>query len=400
MRGVWWVDFRYERKRIRRKSPTNTRRGALEFERQLRERLVSGMSLDGSGPQQESGKEVPRCAAFFAEWVETYAKTNNKPSEAYMKEMMVRRHLTPFVGKLRLDQVGVREIERYKAKKTRTLKPKTINNHLTVLRRSLVSAVEWGYLDHVPPVKWMRTAPPAFDFFTHEESERLLAATPEEFVAMVTTALRAGLRRGELMALRWQDVDFRTGKILVRRSVWKGHVTAPKNHRHREVPMSPQLTAALKEHRHLRGELVFGQPAGAMRTKDMIKRVLPHACRKAKLREIQWHVLRHSFASQGHGGRAAQGGPGATRARDHRDDDAVRAPRAEHAYRRCGQARCDEFWALYGHWKSPSWVTNRNSKAKVGGGAGSRTSWPTKRIARACGFSRSFRFGWVGSNRS
>lgn len=169
---------------------------------------------------------------------------------------------------------------------------------MTVLRRALVSAMEWGYIEHVPVVKWMKTAPADFDFFTQDESDRLLDAVEEEHLAMVMTAVKAGLRRGELLALRWEDLDFVTGKVLVRRSVWKGKVTSPKNHRHREVPMSPKLVRALKAHRHLRGPLVFCRDDGRMLTKDMIKRILPRACRKAGLREVQWHALRHSFASQ------------------------------------------------------------------------------------------------------
>jgi integrase len=166
-----------------------------------------------------------------------------------------------------------------------------------VLRRALVSAEEWGHVPHVPTVKWMRTDPPTFDFFTRDESERLLAATPREHLAIVATALKAGLRRGELLALEWQDIDLVTGKILVRRSVWRGRVTAPKSGKHREVAMSPQLARILKAHRHLKGRLVFSSADGSMLSKDMVKRILPAACRRAGLREIQWHVLRHSFAS-------------------------------------------------------------------------------------------------------
>ena len=308
MKGAWWVDFRYEGKRIRRRSVVNTKRGAEEYERLLRTRLLSGEPLNSPAKEKvaapDKGKEVPKARAFLAEWVEVYAKTNNKPSEAYMKACIVRLHLTPFFGRMRLDNIGVREIDRYKAKKVQSeenpqgLQPKTINNHLTVLRRALTSAVEWGHIEHVPPIKWMKTAPAEFDFFTKDESDRLLETTEEEHLAMVMTAVKAGLRRGELMALRWEDVDFVIGKILVRRSVWKGKVTSPKNYRHREVPMSPRLMRALKSHRHLRGPLVFCQLDGKMFTKDMIKRTLPRACRKAGLRRVQWHALRHSFASQ------------------------------------------------------------------------------------------------------
>ena len=208
-------------------------------------------------------------------------------------------HLVPFFGAMRLDEIGIRDYERFKAKMVKAgKKPKTINNFLSTLRRSLVSAVEWGYLHSFAPVKWMKSPKPEFDFFTMEESDRLLAATAPEFLAMVCTAVKAGLRRGELLALRWEDVDLVAEKIFVRRAAWRGQVSTPKSGKSREVAMSPHLTATLKAHRHLRGPLVFCNADGSMLTRDQIKRVVPFACRKAGLRSGQWHMLRHSFASQ------------------------------------------------------------------------------------------------------
>jgi len=272
----------------------DTKRGAEEFERVLRARLLQGEPVEG--PER---KEVPIVSTFLAEWVETYAKTNNKPSEAWSKSMIVRRHLVPFFGKMRLDEIGVRDVERFKAEQLRReLSAKSVNNHLTVLRRALACAVEWAIIEHVPRIQWLRTAVPEFDFLTREESDRLLAAVPREHLAIVATAVKAGLRRGELLALRWEDIDLRAGKILVRRSVWKGKVTSPKGGRSREVALSPKLAEALRGHRHLRGPIVFCNADGSMLTRDQIKRIVPTACRKAGLREIQWHVLRHSFASQ------------------------------------------------------------------------------------------------------
>ena len=294
IQGTWYVDFRYERDRVRRKSPVDTKRGAEEYERTLRLRLQRGERLDGA-----PDKEEPTFGVFVADWLDTYAVTNNKPSEVATKRSIVRVHLDPFFGKLKLSEIGAKEIERFKALKTRAGKSaKTVNNFLTVLRCALATAEEWGDLKTIPRVKWMKVEPPPFDFLTPEESERLLAAVDADNYAIVATALKTGLRRGELLALRWEDVDLVAAKILVRRSVWKGHVTAPKSWKHREVPMTPQLVAVLKRHRHLKGPLVFCDDAGALLSKDQVKRILPRASRKAGLREVKWHMLRHTFASQ------------------------------------------------------------------------------------------------------
>jgi integrase len=255
--------------------------------------------LEGSS-SVEPEREVPRFDKFIDEWMKTYVETNNKPSEIFGKKCIVNGYLKPAFGSLKLDSPDwARKIEQFKAARVRDGRSaKRINNYLTCLRRALVSARQWGHIDRIPEIQWMKAPPSSFDFLTREESDRLLAAMPTGFRAMALTALRSGLRLGELLALRWEDIDLHTGKILVRRSVWKGTMGAPKSNRHREIPMSPELLVVLKAHRHLRGALVFCSEDGSALTRDMIKKVLPAACTKAGLRTVQWHALRHSFASQ------------------------------------------------------------------------------------------------------
>jgi integrase len=114
---------------------------------------------------------------------------------------------------------------------------------------------------------------------------------------MILIALRTGLRQGELLALRWEDVDLKTGILRVRQSVTRGHVTEPKSGRGRDVPLSDDALSAFKEQRHLRGPLVFCDDEGKMLVKTECKWPLWRACQRAGLRRIGWHVLRHSFAS-------------------------------------------------------------------------------------------------------
>jgi len=212
--------------------------------------------------------------------------------------MTLRVHLKPAFGKLRLDAIGPKQIEAYKATKVAARKtPKTINNHLTVLRKLLHVAAEWGKLKSIPPIRWMKVPQPEFDFLTFEESDRLIAATEPSWRAMIVVALRAGLRLGELCALRWDDVDLVAGRLLVRQSVARGIVGTPKNGRMREIPLSAFTVEALKAHRRGKAKLVFAQH-GRMNKKDECKWPLRRACRNAGLREVGWHALRHTFASQ------------------------------------------------------------------------------------------------------
>ena len=293
IKGAWWVDFRFHGERFRKKSPLDSKRGAEEYERQLRTELLLPPH------EQLEQKEVPNFKEYINEFITTYAETNNKASELASKRTTARRHLVPFFGSLSIREIGIRHIEKYKAKKLKEgLSPKSINNQLTVLRKALSVAVDWELIAHVPRVKWLKVPPPDFRFLTSEESEKLIAATPGGFKAMVMTAVKSGLRRGELLALQWADLDLKSGLLRVKHSCYRGKLTTPKNGKTRDVPLSPQLAETLKKHRHLRGSFVFCNDDGSMLTRDQVKRVVPAACKDAGLPELQWHALRHTFASQ------------------------------------------------------------------------------------------------------
>lgn len=296
MKGSWWVDFRFERERYRLKSPVSTKRGAEEYERQARQQL-----LDGTFRKEVENDNTPEELTFtkFAiEFVTSYAKANNKPSEVESKEMILKRHLEPAFGELKLSEVTSRKIEAYKAAKLEVpLKAKTINNHLTVLHKMLDLATEWKLLAELPTIIWLKVPEAEFDFLDFAEAGRLKVTGAGEWKVMIIVAMKTGLRLGELLALRWDDVDLVAGKLTVRRSVARGKIGTPKNGKTRDVDLSPETIAVLKAHRHLRGELVFCDLDGKLLTKGACKWPLWTACKKAGLRRIGWHVLRHTFAS-------------------------------------------------------------------------------------------------------
>jgi integrase len=154
-----------------------------------------------------------------------------------------------------------------------------------------------GMIANVPEVEWLRPPKPEFDFLTYEEAERLLKAADGEWRTMILVALRTGLRFGELIGLRWQDADLVAGRIMVRQNIVKGIVGTPKSGHAREIPLGDEVLKALKSHRHLRGPLVFCTMDGEEFTVGEPRYALERICRLAGLRQIGWHVLRHTFAS-------------------------------------------------------------------------------------------------------
>ena len=294
----WMIDFTFtfpngRKERVRKVAPGKTRPEAEQYERLLLQEMMS---------PTPSKKVVPTLLEYSFEFIEDYAKNENKPSEVMNKEGILRRYLLPSLGKLKLDEIGVREMAKMKSEmRKRELSDKTVKNALAVLGKLLRYAEECGVIDRVPRIKMPRVPVADYDFLTFEEAERLLDAIEDrQWHAMVLTALRTGLRYGELCELRWDDVDLVAGRLMVRRSFTKGFVTSPKTHRSREVPLSPATIETLKGIRglrHLKNGLVFCKPDGGRRIHRRADVAIKRFCRAAGLRAIGWHVLRHTFAS-------------------------------------------------------------------------------------------------------
>ena len=128
------------------------------------------------------------------------------------------------------------------------------------------------------------------------------AASPQDGAIYLTAAF-TGLRRGELIALRWRDVDFAGHVIRVRASYLNGHLTTPKSGKVRAVPMAPDVAQALarlgdREHNTGDDDLVFvGDWGGYVDARALTRRYLK-ALKHADLRRLRFHDLRHTFGTR------------------------------------------------------------------------------------------------------
>jgi integrase len=208
--------------------------------------------------------------------------------------------LLPAFGEQRLDVIKTHAIETLKARLlAKELSPKRVNNILVCLGKMLRYANEIELIDVVPRIKLLKVPPQKFDFLTFEEFSRLIEATNGDLArrALLLAAGEAGLRQGEMIALKWGDVDLVAGTLTVRRSSWRGLVGTPKSGRDRKIPLTVRLESALRACRHLRSDLVFCQQDGSPISRSFVAATLRHACKRAGLRAIGSHVLRHTFCS-------------------------------------------------------------------------------------------------------
>lgn len=308
-RGGWEVDITVRmpdgtRQRERRRAPVSSRSGAVRWaEAREREMLVQGI--------QKPRKEVPTVATFAPRFLEGYAQANRqKPSGIAAKETILRVHLIPRLGRKKLDEISNEDVQRLKGKLAGK-SPKTVNNVLSVLSTLLKVAVEWDVLAVMPcAVRLVKSAPPCeAAFHDFDEYERLVdSARHVDTRAHLIVLLggEAGLRCGEMMALEWTDVDLGKRQLWVRRSEWKGQVTAPKGGRARLIPLTGRLADALRAHRHLRGVRVLTREDGQGLSQKIVRVLVERSARLANLRNAGVHVLRHTFCSH----LAMRGAPG------------------------------------------------------------------------------------------
>jgi len=298
----WVVDIDYEhpdgrRERVRKLSPVQTKRGAEEYERQLREAILMG--------KYGRRREVPTFEEWFngRYWREWVIARRNKPSTVEGKRSVYEQHLKEVFGNKRVDEIGPGQVAAFRASLVEDgLKDKTINNILAVLSKPLHYAVDVDVITKAPKVGLFKVEAPEIDFWEFDEYARLLNAAENvgttEFAA-ICLAGEAGLRVGEVKALRWrEDVDLVAGTITVNRQMRNGVVGTPKGRTRRTIPMTAVLWDALKRLRAAREGLVIRNLDGqAKNDENQVKNLSYRICRLAGLPERGWHTLRHTFGT-------------------------------------------------------------------------------------------------------
>lgn len=222
-----------------------------------------------------------------------------KPSTLRTYEQSLRLRVLPDLGRERLGEITLPRLQRYVDKLAADgHAAQTIALAIAPLRALYSRANRLGVVATNPTRGLALPAPrpPERRVASPAEAERILAAVAPDDRALWATAIYAGLRRGELMALRWEDVDLAAGVIHVRRG-WdtiEGEIEPKSRHGHRRVPIPAVLRDHLVERRMTSEEsYVFG---GALRVRKMAERGAA-AMSKAGIDPLAIHYARHTYAS-------------------------------------------------------------------------------------------------------
>ena len=237
-----------------------------------------------------------------------------KPTTVSDYRSMLRRHLAPHFGQAGIDKITTEDIAAYMAAKAprgcRRRRSPTTSTSPTGS-----SGSPWTRSGPLP-TRWRRVsrprvsgADPDIRYLDRDQIEALLRAVPDDRLGptdrvLYLTATMAGLRQGELIALRWQDVDWIAGVIRVRRSFTRGQFGTPKSKRSsRAVPMADRLAGELERHFQRSGyqadeDLVFAHPdTGGPYDASKMRKRFKAALKAAKVRQVRFHDLRHSYGT-------------------------------------------------------------------------------------------------------
>jgi integrase len=311
---VWYAKYRLpDGRQVQKKiGPAWTERGrppAGYVTKRLAEawlRDVLDQARRGTLPGMvRTGATFADAAAEFLRYVAD--ERGCKPSTLRDYRSVIEAHLLPRFGAERIEDVTPAMIEDSRASLGTDLASRTKNKLLVILHGVFRRAQSvWG-LPRNPVAgieKHRHRASGDIDVFAPEEVLALVrAASDEQDAAIYLTAAFTGLRRGELLALRWRDVDFAGQAIRVRSSYAGGQLATPKSGKVRSVPMAPDVAAALavlgrRERWTGDEDLVFAGQGGGHLDGSALRRRYAAALRRAGLRPLRFHDLRHTFGTR------------------------------------------------------------------------------------------------------
>lgn len=254
-------------------------------------------------------------------WYENYAKIKVRPSSHQTYRGYIENHIKPNIGSMPLNKLSSLELQKFYKKllnrgrvtrleaknQPKGLSPKTVRNIHQILESAMKLAQEQKLIIKDPTAgcalpkvekKEMKTLP------VEQLASFLREARESGVFELYYLDLATGLRRGELLGLKWTDIDLEKGELQVKRQVVRIEgkiVEAPlkTKNAYRTLPLAEDVTAILKQQRKKAGNSpwVFPSPNGGPISPDSVLRKLHGVLKRAGLPQVRFHDLRHTFAT-------------------------------------------------------------------------------------------------------
>jgi integrase len=257
---------------------------------------------------------------YLNSWLKGSVRGSVRQSTFDRYEIAVRVHIKPALGRVKLKKLSPAHVAGfYQDRLAAGSAPASVNKLHVTLRKALDQAVKWHRVPRnvAEAVKAPRPAPPEMRTLSAEETRKLIeVARGDKLGALYMLAVHTGMRQGELLALKWQDVDLENAKLSVRRTltmsngrILLGELKTKKSRR--TIRLTDAAIQALHEHlaRQLEGMerlgdayrdegLIFASQVGTpINPTNLRRRSFAALLRRANLPKIRFHDLRHTCAT-------------------------------------------------------------------------------------------------------
>lgn len=239
---------------------------------------------------------------YIDKYLNDYAFSNKSNREARTERYAFNANIIPFFGSdIYLTEITPYLMERFKAKRIQEVSPATVNRNIQYLKHAFKMAIEWNYLKDNPAttIKKLKESPGRLRWLRPAELDSLVSAANRRMQNMILFVVNTGLRAGELMSLKWDDViyDSIEGNVQIDSNVdlkyldySKGgiYIRESKNNTSRIIPMNEIVLKVIND-LSSDNEYVFGGIS--------YRYSFESARKKAQLTDFRFHDLRHTFAS-------------------------------------------------------------------------------------------------------
>ena len=259
--------------------------------------------------EQESSDSQEEFSQVADDYLSTLESKGLKKSTLKAYRSILRIHLLPQFGQTPISQINTRSVDKWFSKlkgvNNKPLSGKTRNNIINFLAEIMSKAVAWEYCRENPVKHISRSKLKEQEmlFWSKEERDRFLSTASRHsptFFPLFATFLFTGMRIGEIIALKWEHIDFEHSTIHVQENYVENELTIPKSGKSRLIQICPFLCELLQKYQQksnrIKG-LVFPTTQGDYSTNDRIRRPFERLVKKANVTKIRIHDMRHTFAS-------------------------------------------------------------------------------------------------------
>jgi len=281
--------------------------------------LALRASISAGGFAEADSKNLT-VTEYLTKWLESSKQSTRATTHRRYKDLM-RLHVMPFIGGIKLTKLAPLDVQRLYSDRMEVAhrSPTTVAQIHTILHKALKQAVRWGLLTRnvTEAVDRPRRITPNYVTWNQSQVSTFLAVSDkDDWGALWRLALLTGMRRGEILGLKWEDVDFERGVLAVKRalirSASKGfEFSQPKSAAgRRAIALSPSVVQSLRQHRkrqlearlasgapYVDQDLVFATPLGTPILPNALVLRFNRLIAEAGLPTLRFHDLRHSSAT-------------------------------------------------------------------------------------------------------